>query len=144
MTGWVQRFVTNCRLPRDLRKRDRTLCSTEILNVEKGWIKQAQGEAFPKGEREGCLLRLSSKNGDDGLLRMDGRLRLADELSYNTRHPILLPKEHVVTLLIIKDAHEELGHGSGVEQVLTLLRSRFWIVKGRRAVRNIVESCAQC
>ena len=75
---------------------------------------------------------------------MDGRLRLADELSYNTRHPILLPKDHVVTRLIIKDAHEELGHGSGVEQVLTLLRSRFWIVKGRRAVRNIVESCAQC
>jgi hypothetical protein len=144
VTGWVQRFVTNCRLPRELRKRDRTLCSTEILNVEKWWIKQAQGEAFPKGEREGCLLRLSPKNGDDGILKMDGRLRLADELSYNTRHPILLPKEHVVTRLIIKDAHEELGHGSGVEQVLTLLRSRFWIVKGRRAVRNIVESCAQC
>ena len=84
----------------------------------------------------------SPKNGDDGLLRMDGRLRLADELSYNTTHPILLPKEHVVTRLITKDAHEELGHGSGVEQVL--LRSRFWIVKGRRAVRSIVESCAQC
>ena len=144
VTGWVQRFVTNCRLPRELPKRDRTLCSTEILNVEKWWIKQAQGEAFPKGEREGCLLRRSPKNGDDGLLRMDGRLRLADELSYNTRHPILLPKEHVVTRLIIKDAHEELGHGSGVEQVLILLRSRFWIVKGRRAVRSIVESCAQC
>jgi hypothetical protein len=87
--------------------------------MEKWWIKQAQGEVFPKGEREGCLLRLSPKNGDDGLLRMDGRVRLADELSYNTRHPILLPKEHVVTRLIIKDAHEELGHGSGVEQVLT-------------------------
>jgi hypothetical protein len=75
---------------------------------------------------------------------MDGRLRLADELSYNTRHPILLPKEHVVTRLIIKDAHEKLGHVSGVEEVLTLLRSRFWIVKGRRAVRNIIESYAQC
>jgi hypothetical protein len=93
VTGWVQRFVTNCRLPRELRKRDRTLCSTEILNVEKWWIKHAQGKAFPKGEREGCLLRLSPKNGDDGFLRMDGRLRLADELSYNTKHPILLPKE---------------------------------------------------
>jgi hypothetical protein len=40
--------------------------------------------------------------------------------------------------------HEKLGHGSGVEQVLTELRSRFWIVKGRRVVRNIIESCAQC
>jgi hypothetical protein len=93
VTGWAQRFVTNSRLPRELRKRDGTLCSTEILNVEKWWIKQAQGEAFPKGELEGCLLRLSPKNGDDGLLGMDGRLRLADEPSYNSRHPILLPKE---------------------------------------------------
>ena len=73
VTGWDQRFVTNCRLPRESRKRDGTLCSTEILNVEKWWIKQAQGEAFPKGEREGSLLRLSPKNCDDGLLRMDGR-----------------------------------------------------------------------
>ena len=64
---------------------------------------------------------------------MDGRLRLADELSYDTRHPILLPKEHAVTRLIIMDVHEELEHGSGVEQVLKLLRSRFWIVKGRGA-----------
>jgi hypothetical protein len=95
--------------------------------VEKWWIKQAQGETFPKREREGCLLRLSPQNGDDGLLRMDGRLRFADELSYNTRHPILLPKEHVVTRLIIKDAHEELGHGSGVEQDLTLLRLKSFL-----------------
>ncbi|CAB4002997.1 Hypothetical predicted protein [Paramuricea clavata] len=35
VTGWVQRFVTNCRLAWELRKRDRTLCSTEILDVEK-------------------------------------------------------------------------------------------------------------
>ena len=42
------------------------------------------------------------------------------------------------------DAHEQLGHGSGVEQALTRLRSRFWVVKGRRMVRNVIESCAQC
>ena len=73
-----------------------------------------------------------------------GRLRFADGLPYNTRHPILLPKNHPVTRLRVIDAHEKLGHGSGVEHVLTELRSRFWIVKGRQVVRNIVNACAEC
>ena len=75
---------------------------------------------------------------------MDGRLHFADNLPYDTRHPILLPKNHPVTRLVIVDTHEGLGHGSGVEQVLTELRSRFWIVKGSRVVRNIVNACAEC
>ena len=87
---------------------------------------------------------MNPKSDDDGLLRMDGRLCFADELPYDTRHPILLPKDHPVTRLGIADAHEKLGHGAGVEQVLTELRSRFWIVKGRRMVRNVTEACAEC
>ena len=59
-------------------------------------------------------------------------------------HPILLPKDHPVTRLVIVDAHERLGHGAGVEQVLTELRSRFWIVKGRRMVRSVTAACAEC
>ncbi len=67
------------------------------------------------------------------------RLRHAGEPSHDTRHPIVLPKNHVVSQLVVMVEHEKLGHGSGVEQVLTELRSRFWIVKGRRVVRNIIE-----
>ena len=75
---------------------------------------------------------------------MDGRLHFADHLPYDTRHSILLPKDHAVTRLVIVDAHERLGHGTGVEHALTELRSRFWIVKGRRMVRSVTEACAEC
>ena len=144
VTGWVWRFLTNCRLPMNLRRMDRVLQPAEIAEVETFWIKQAQAQAFTGGEKEGSLTQLNPKRDGDGLLRMDGRLRFADELPYNTRHPILLPKDHPVTKLVIVDAHERLGHGVGVEQVLTELRSRFWIVKGRRMVRNVTEACAEC
>ena len=144
VTGWVQRFLTNCRLPMNLRRKDRILLPTEISEAETFWIKQAQAQTFPGGENEGSLTQLSPKSDGDGLLRMDGRLRFADELPYDTRHPILLPKDHPVTRLVIVDAHERLGHGAGVEQVLTELRSRFWIVKGRHMVRSITEACAEC
>ena len=144
VTGWVQRFLTNCRLPVSSRRKDRILLPTEISRAETFWIKQTQAQVFPGGENEGSLTRLNPKYDDDGLLRMDGRLRFADELPYGTRHPILLPKDHPVTRLVVFDAHERLGLGAGVEQVLTELRSHFWIVKGRRMVRNVTETCAEC
>ena len=95
----------------NLRRKDRILLPTEISEAETFWIKQAQAQAFPGGENEGSLTQLNPKSDGDGLLRMDGRLRFADELPYDTRHPILLPKDHPVTRLVIADAHERLGHG---------------------------------
>ena len=121
VTGWVQRFLTNCRLPVNSRRKDRILLPTEISGAETFWIKQTQAQVFPGGEKEGSLTRLNPKYDDDGLLQMDGRLRFADELPYGTRHPILQPKDHPVTRLVVFDAHERLGHGAGVEQVLTEL-----------------------
>ena len=45
-----------------------------------------------------------------------------------------------MTRLIIENRHEKIGHNSGVEHRLTETRSRFWIIKGRRAVRTVVET----
>lgn len=99
--------------------------SDEITAAETFWIKQAQAQAFPDGENEGLLTGLNPKRDDNDLLRMDGRLRFADNLPYDTRHPIFLPKNLPMKRLVIVDKHKGLGHGSGVEQVLTQLRSHF-------------------
>ena len=99
VTGWVQRFLTNCRLSMNLGRKDRILLPTEISEAETFWIKQAQAQAFPGGENEGSLTQLNPKSDGDGLLQMDGRLHFADELPYDTRHPILLPKDHPLTRL---------------------------------------------
>lgn len=56
---------------------------------------------------------------------MDGRLRFADNLPYDTRHPIFLPKNLPMKRLVIVDKHKGLGHESGVEQVLTELQGHF-------------------
>ena len=66
--------------------------------------------------------------------------------TYHTmlKHPIILPKDHTVTHLIVTSAHEQLGHGSGTEHLLSELRTRFWIVKGRRIVRNLIQKCIGC
>ena len=78
---------------------------TEISEAKRLWIRKVQAEAFPKGVREGSLARLSPVKGSDRVLRMDGRLRYADELPYSTRCPVLLPKDHHFTQLIVLHAH---------------------------------------
>jgi hypothetical protein len=144
VTAWILRFTTNAKQSHNARSKSNILSFTEIAQAEKFWIRQAQGEAFPRAEKDPTLLQLNPRKDDDGLLRMDGRLRLADELPYDTKHPILLPKNHSVTSLIVMDAHECLGHGSGVELLLTRLRAQFWIVKGRKTVRTVIETCPVC
>ena len=137
VTGWVQRFLTNCRRPMNLQRKDRILLPTEISEAETFWIKQAQAQAFPGGENEGSLTQPNPKSDGNGLLQTDGRLRFADELPYDTRYTILLWKDHPVTRLVIIDAHERLCLRAGVEQVLTELRRHSWIVKGRLVVRSV-------
>lgn len=78
----------------------------------------------------------------DGVLRVGGRLHQA-ALPEHTRHPAILAKNHHVTTLIIRNAHEETGHG-GRNHTLTRLRERVWICKGNAAVRRVISKCVQC
>ena len=142
--AWVRRFVNNCKLPNESRKKSQTLCLQELKDSETWWIKKAQLEGFPEGKTDSCLTRFNPKEDDDGLLRVDGRLCNSNDLPYDVKHPIILPKDHTVTHLIVTSAHEQLGHGSGTEHLLSELRTRFWIVKGRRIVRNLIQKCIGC
>lgn len=60
-------------------------------------------------------------NKDDGLIRVGGRLTRSS-LPDETKFPILLPKGSHVTRLIVKNAHERLGH-AGRYHVLAQLRT---------------------
>ena len=45
VTGCVQRFLTNSRLPMNLRRKDQILLPIEISEAETVWYKQAQAQA---------------------------------------------------------------------------------------------------
>ena len=53
---------------------------------------------------------------ENGVWRCGGRLAEAD-LSYYSKHSILLNRNHPLTALIIKNAHERVGH-NGVRETL--------------------------
>ena len=87
------------------------------------------------------IYRLNPQIKDD-LLIAGGRLGNAP-IDESTKHPIILPHKNHVTDLIIQNYHENVGH-MGQETVLTSLRRKFWIVKGRSAARRNLRQCGGC
>ena len=79
----------------------------------------------------------------DGLLRVGGRIRKSAE-EFNVKHPIILPKNSHLSLLIALRAHNEIAH-QGRNMTLNHIRSSgFWIVGGRRLVTSCIKSCFTC
>ena len=140
VTGWIKRFLRNCRLPKDSRETSTLLKTSEITEAQYYWFQYAHADAF--GDKDKDVMKLNEQKDQHDILRSNGRLCYAEDLPYHVRHPIILPKCHAVTRLVITDAHERIGHGTGVEH-LTELRARILIVKGRRNLRNIIESCGE-
>lgn len=64
-------------------------------------------------------------------------------LPISARNPILLPPKHDFVQLIIKDAHNSVKH-SGIRDTLTTIRERFWILRGREAVKQTIKKCVIC
>ncbi|KRZ82896.1 hypothetical protein T08_8621 [Trichinella sp. T8] len=60
-----------------------------------------------------------------------------------TKHPFILPDKHPLTRAIIRRCHLRQLH-SGIETTLTMLRQRFWILRGRRNVKGMIKKCPCC
>ncbi|XP_044312743.1 uncharacterized protein LOC123037186 [Drosophila rhopaloa] len=77
-----------------------------------------------------------------GLLRVDGRLKNSP-LDFDSRHPIILPRSHPVTLAIIVDFHERNLH-TGPRALLAMIRSQYWPIGGRKTVTKALHKCIRC
>lgn len=88
------------------------------------------------------LLSLNPFLDDAGILRVGGRLQRPN-IPNHRKHPILLPKSHNLTKLLIENEHQSHGH-AGVQTTLYCLRCRYWIIDGRNQVRKIVLRCIRC
>ncbi|XP_036150809.1 uncharacterized protein LOC118648578 [Monomorium pharaonis] len=88
------------------------------------------------------LLSLSPFLDDNNLIRVGGRLRNS-ELSYDAKHPILLPKHHILTELIIKNTHIRNLH-AGLQGTMAATRQLFWPLGIRSITRKIIKQCVIC
>lgn len=131
----------------------------ELLAGEKVLLKQAQRDGFPEEvkvlelkrdlkstvhlDKSSCLYKLRPIIDVDGIIRMDGRLALSETDAFDKKFPIILPRQHEVTKMIIQGYHEKFGHANR-ETVFNELRQRFYIPKLRTVIATVVKNCIWC
>lgn len=100
-------------------------------------LKKGSPNSLSKG-----LRKLSLFIDDAGLVRVGGRLSRA-EVSFDVKHPLLLPRNHKLTFLLIDEYHQKFMH-PGAQTLQNLLFQSFWILSPKRAIRSVVSQCIKC
>ncbi|XP_063831773.1 uncharacterized protein LOC135080978 [Ostrinia nubilalis] len=78
----------------------------------------------------------------DGILRVGGRLRNA-QINHEMKHPVIIPKNSRLAELIIDESHKLVFHG-GTRLTSALIRQKYWIIGGIRAVKKQLRQCVKC
>lgn len=151
----LQRVLAYCiRFANNLKgnKRIEALEVEELEHATRIIVKLVQDQIFKKEiedlkhgkelHRKSKLLPLRPFIDENGLLRVGGRVKHAD-INLDQRHPWVLPAKHHITTLIFKEEHKRLLH-CGPEQLLSVVRLRYWPLAGRQTARKVTRQCLEC
>lgn len=147
--SFILRFLHNCKYN---EKRSGYLTVAEIEEAELilvRWVQECEfardlsslktkGEVNPDSQVKNLCPFIDSA----GIMRVGGRLKNSN-LPFGKKFPILLPKAHRLSNLIVNCFHLKFLH-AGPQQLLYQIRQKFWIVQGRTLCRKIVHSCVIC
>ncbi|GBN32404.1 hypothetical protein AVEN_142786-1, partial [Araneus ventricosus] len=147
--SYILRFIGNCRN----QKQRGLLSAAEIQEGECRLISLVQQVALAedfanlsnqKQVTSASKLKYLSPFMDtsSNVIRVGGRLHNSD-LSYHVKHPIVLPKGHAISNLIMQGIHIRNCH-VGAQTLLHLTRQNFWPIGGRNLARSIVHNCVIC
>ncbi|XP_065095682.1 uncharacterized protein LOC135717496 [Ochlerotatus camptorhynchus] len=154
VTAYVQRFFVNLR-----KKKNRKpsiagpLTQEELSTAETFQIKRAQKDAY--GEELAVLAasrRLHKKNrlyklnpfiDDLGVMRIHSRLGECDFVDDSDKYPIVLPRAHPATHLIVANVHQHYHHQYH-EACVNLVRKDFYIPRVRTVCDQVRRNCQLC
>lgn len=151
----MKRVLAYCKRFLDYKnknKREDILTVEEMNEIEETCIKYYQNLVYTeeiedlknngKIKKRSPIISLTPYLDQYGLLRVGGRLHKAD-LPEDAKHPIIVPGKQHVTKLIVNEAHAKTFHGT-ILQTMTYIRSKYWIIGLRTAVKNVARQCTAC
>ncbi|XP_065084794.1 uncharacterized protein LOC135707003 [Ochlerotatus camptorhynchus] len=160
--AYVHRFIDNLRRVSKGTTRETAveLNRDELQKAEMTLWKLVQSDAYPddvttmkrnmdpgnEEKRLECsskIAKLPPMMDENGVLRVDSRIGAAEYLSLDARYPIILPREHRVTELLLDWYHREFRHAND-ETVVNEVRQRFYVGKLRTCVRMTKTRCTWC
>jgi len=129
--AYCLRFIYNCR--HKSSHYQGALSPTELNEATLLCVKHAQNDSFRKEKTDlmekgllsvkSSLLSLNPFLDGNQCLRVGGRLQNS-ELNFDQQHPLILPKGHHITTLIIEDTHNKNLHAGG-QLLPSLLKQKF-------------------
>ncbi|XP_044571170.1 uncharacterized protein LOC123257198 [Drosophila ananassae] len=142
---------------RFLRMKTRTnsnpkfLTAKELKEAEIVIIKKQQEFQFNKEIkylRTGKEIEISSKIISlnpfldiNGILRVGGRLQNS-KAAFEVKHPIILDKGNISTLLI-RDAHKNTLHG-GINLMRNYVQRKYWVIGLKNIIKKQLRECVKC
>ncbi|XP_052901623.1 uncharacterized protein LOC128309307, partial [Anopheles moucheti] len=160
--AYVVRFVTNVR--RAIRKDvilGEPLTQEELTWAEQIIITQIQADVYAceirslkkdpsqlqpwksRVEKNSPLYKISPVLDDHGIIRMRGRLAGTLSVSETLQQPIILPRKHRGTELLILSYHERYRHCNH-RTVVSELRARYYIPQVLGEYNRVRKSCQRC
>ncbi|XP_075977354.1 uncharacterized protein LOC142977361 [Anticarsia gemmatalis] len=88
------------------------------------------------------LITLAPFLDERGILKVGGRLQNAI-LPDTTKYPTIIPKDVHIARLLIAEAHIRTCHGGNL-MMMNYLRSKYWIIGMKSAVRKCTRTCKIC
>lgn len=114
----------------------------ELAYAEMLWIRSAQQQLRSQKDFKVQQKQFNLFIDEKGVWRCGGRLSNV-EAPFATKHPVLLPRDHPLTELVVKRAHGRVQH-NGVKETLTETRRSYWIPRGRSLTRYLIHHCTLC
>lgn len=149
---YVFRFAQRCQRKPLLENRKDYITAAELLFVKYRLVKLAQIAYFPSEYRalennlpisqKSRLLTLNPFRDEEGLLRVNGRLSDSN-LSFNERHPIIMPERARLCKLFIEFTHRVLLHAEN-NLMLRAIRQEFYVIRLKNSVKQCVRNCKIC
>ncbi|KAL3998738.1 Pao retrotransposon peptidase family protein [Acanthocheilonema viteae] len=142
-TVWALRFIkltSKRELPwlRSLSIKGNHMTKNDYDTAEWLLLRQAQSEGITEEINKWSLYQDEISK----LWRTRSRLENS-ELDEESKYPIYLPNHNIISELLIKQKHEKLYHAR-IAHTLCELRRKFWIPKGRSAVKRVISWCMGC
>lgn len=126
--------------------KDHALSLWELNRATLTFIKRTQqlyfNEIFETKIFPKPFKKLNAFIDSQGIIRVGGRLTYS-KLSFDKRHPVLLPQRCRLVELLIDSYHKKYLHaGSGTLHFL--ISQKYWILSARRAIRSVLSKCLKC
>ena len=141
-TAWLLKFKTFLINSNSAYHFSRSLSVSDLRKAEIELIKYPQWNCFGDIMSKMQTNENFSQPSKSPLLRVGGRLDRAS-VSFDLKHPIILPHTSHLINLIVLHCHCITGHG-GANMTLNQLLQRYWILRSTAVVRRVLNSCMHC